>query len=626
MRRTILLLLATAPLLAQDDARAWAEAVVADAHKQGMERAPDFPADLEWLNVRRPLSLRRELKGKVVLLDFWCYCCINCIHVLPDLEYLEKKYAGKAFAVVGVHSAKFDNERDTDKIREAVRRYEIKHPVVNDAGFLVWRGYGARSWPTFAIVTPDGKLLGTLSGEGHRKKLDALVAVLLERYKDRLDARPLPVRLEGATRAPGMLAYPGKVLAHGDSLFIADSNHNRIVEVDRHTGVFRRAWGDGRRGLVDGKNPRFFRPQGMAARKGVLYVADTENHAIRAIDLETGLVSTVGGNGKQGHLRRGAHNVKNISLSSPWDLEWIGDHLYIAMAGTHQIWRWNGDRVIEVFAGDGSERRFDSEYLPDAAFAQPSGLAWDGKWLYLADSESSAIVKIGLERDVVTVAGAKAGEPRNLFFFGDQDGVGWGRRFQHPLGIEHVDGLLYVADTYNHKIKSVDPKTRQVRSLWGGFDEPGGLTHADRILYVADTNHHLIKTIDLQTNKVATLALKRVPIPQASARKGGVGEEWPELGAEQRKLTLKGKEVLLELALPEGWKLTEGAPSALQVDGKTRALGRTTQLALAPGRHELRLLYYVCQEAGTCRMRAVDFELTLEAGEGTVSLRDIFEP
>ncbi len=662
MKHVPLALTLTALLLAplahadeDESALDWARQVVKD-NLADAPKAPDFPDGRDWLNVSRPLSLERELRGKVVILDFWCYCCINCIHVLPDLEFLERKYEEKAVAFVGVHSAKFTNERDLENIREAVRRYEIEHPVVNDGDHAIWRSFGARSWPTFVVIAPDGRILGQLRGEGRREELDGLIQALLEHFADKqiLNTDPLPVRLEQAARPTGQLAYPGKVLADatGKRLFIADSNHNRIVEVGLD-GAFRRAWGDGARGLVDGLpgKARFFRPQGMDLRNDALWVADTQNHAIRKIDLKTGVVSTVSGTGEQGRLREGVHPAKEAKLASPWDVLWIEDKLYIAMAGTHQLWLYDPKTdAVERFAGDGSEQRLDHYTLTRAAFAQPSGLAWDGTWMYVADSESSSIVRVGLSGPVETLAGAIPENPRNLFYFGDEDGVGPGRRFEHALGVAVHGGLLYVADSYNHKIKSVDPKTRVVTSLWGvdapGFDdakgtfsEPGGLDVLGDTIYVADTNNHAIRTIDLQTRKVATLKLEGVPIPQEMARSGGVGA-WPDLAETElafaRPLTVRSGEttkLTIKLDLPAGWKLTPGAPSALRVEGwgepvEAKIQGATTTIempavTMAVTAATLRLLYYVCKDEGSCRIRSVDVPLVVMATEKGAVAREV---
>lgn len=641
------------PASAEDEDRAlvWARNVIKERLADA-EAAPEFKADRDWLNVSRPLTLAKELRGKVVILDFWCYCCINCIHVLPDLEYLEEKYKDAPFAVIGVHSAKFDNEEDVDNIREAIRRYEIRHPVVNDADFSIWRSYGARAWPTFAVITPDGKLLGLLGGEGRREELDALVTALLERYKPQ-NKTPLPIQLEAARRRPGALAYPGKVAVapERDSLFVADSNHNRILELALD-GTFKRGWGDGRRGLVDGgpltdkAASRFFRPQGMALRGNELWVADTENHALRVIDLESGRVRTVAGNGTQGRARSGSFPAAEAVLNSPWALHWQGDRLIIAMAGPHQLWRYDRKRdVVEHHAGDGTERRLDAPTLDAAAFAQPSGLAQHGDTLYVADSESSSIVAVG-PKGVTTLAGANE-KPRDLFHYGDEDGRGRGRRFQHCLGVAVISDLLYVADSYNHKIKTValTGATRgTVTSFLGDrkpgatddparFSEPGGLAAHGTTLYVADTNNHAIRVIDTKTKRVSTLVPKNVPIPQMHVRgRDASRSAWPtfpdtETGSPiEAVIQAHGRTPLVvELALPLGWKLTEGAPSALRVELGAQAqdvaihAAQTEVMlpALLPGKHEgtLRLLYYVCQDAGSCRVRSVTYPLKLEARE-----------
>jgi sugar lactone lactonase YvrE/thiol-disulfide isomerase/thioredoxin len=603
------------------------------ARSQDGPRAPSLPPALSWLNVSRPLA-DADLRGRVVLLDFWCYCCINCIHVMPTLERLEARFADAPFLVVGVHSAKFANEKETENIREAVRRYEIRHPVVNDADFRVWRGFGARAWPTFVLMGPDGRLLWSASGERTYEEMFVLVEAALKVYGEQglLDPRPLPLAPERATRAAGALAYPGKVAAAGDALFVADSNHNRILELGLD-GTFRRAWGDGERGLVDGDatKARFFRPQGMAVKDGVLWVADTENHAIRRIDLATGIVSTVAGDGTQGFVREGTHEGRRVRLSSPWDLAFVGPTLFVAMAGTHQIWTLDpATGRVSAFAGDGRELRLDAEEPLDAAFAQPSGLAFDGTWLWIADSESSSIVRMGRSGPVETFVGA-SDDPRDLFAFGDVDGVGRAARLQHPLGVALHEGTLYVADSYNHRIKALDPKTGRIASRWGTgeagfaddparFDEPGGIAAHRGALYVADTNNHAIRRIDPATGRVTTLALDGVPTPMAAAREGGVGTGWheiPEDEVEGGELRISARAQVVTLLvrprLAEGEETTEGAPALVRVE----AGGRVAEAPLVDGearptievragdeRLVVRGLFYVCDETGACSVRA----------------------
>jgi sugar lactone lactonase YvrE len=591
--------------------------------------------------------------------------------VLPDLEYLEKKYAAKGLAVVGVHSAKFENEKGTRQIREAIRRYEIHHPVVNDADFAIWRSYGARSWPTFALVAPGGTYIGRLSGEGNREELEALIIALLERFKGKLDTKPLPLRLESSTRASGPLAYPGKVAVSKDQrrLWIADSNHNRIVEVDvSMKWRFVRAFGDGQPGLKDGKagEARFFRPQGLAEYDGALYVCDTKNHALRKIDLATGTVTTVAGTGKQGNhyalFRRDGHGpwpAAKTDLNSPWDILFVNGTGYVCMAGSHTLWTLDPKAgTVAHFAGDGTERRLDAEDLFKAAFAQPSGITWDGKHLYVADSESSAIVRVGLKQGVKTIAGGSK-DPKDLFHFGDEDGVGLGKRFQHPLGVLFHDDTLYVADSYNHKIKTVDRKTGEVHTLVGtgaigntdvfrheSFSEPSGLAAFRSRLIVADTNNHVLRRVDPQRPAVLTFDTSSVPIPQAHAKAGGVSRVWPELAGTVYppavELVVKpdvAVSLTMNLQLPLGWKLTAGAPSAMRLRFGTKLddtaiLGTSTKITLPVlpvGRHDLhvRLLYYVCEDEGECRVRSVDYTLRVEAKAGgaeQVALSDAFEP
>uniref|UniRef100_A0A7N0TF14 Thioredoxin domain-containing protein n=1 Tax=Kalanchoe fedtschenkoi TaxID=63787 RepID=A0A7N0TF14_KALFE len=445
---------------------------------------PEFPLKLDWLN-SAPLHLGKELKGKVVLLDFWTYCCINCMHVLPDLEYLEKKYRDLPFAVVGVHSAKFDNEKDLEAIRSAVLRYDVTHPVVNDGDMYMWRELGVSSWPTFVIVGPTGKLLAQLSGEGRRKDLDDLVAAALQFYgkKKLLDNTPLPLSLE-RDNDPRLLAsplkFPGKLAvdALNNRLFISDSNHNRVVVTTLDGNFIVQIGGTGEEGLQDGTfdDATFNRPQGLAynAKKNLLYVADTENHALREIDFVNETVHTLAGNGTKGSDYRGGGKGGIQLLNSPWDVCYdpAKEKVYIAMAGQHQIWEHNTvDGATRAFSGDGYERNLNGSSSTNTSFAQPSGLSLspDAKELYVADSESSSIRAIDLK-----TGGSRllvGGDPlfaENLFKFGDHDGVGSEVLLQHPLGVLCGDGgQVYIADSYNHKIKKLDLMSNKVTTIAG---------------------------------------------------------------------------------------------------------------------------------------------------------------
>jgi len=503
--------------------------------------APEFTGGTAWINTARPLSLK-DLRGKVVLLDFWTLCCINCIHCLPDLHRLEQRFRNE-LVVVGVHSPKFDNEKDTLSIRKAVLRYQIEHPVVNDADRKIWDAYEVDAWPTFVVIDPEGNLVGYTSGEGNYDLLAGVIERVIADAKTRKTLNETPIRFdlarlrEGGDTTP--LYFPGKVTAdaEGGRLLIADSTHHRVVVTDM-TGNAVAIAGSGQPGYEDGpfNVAQFDDPQGIAVRGDFAYVADRKNHVVRRLDLKNKTVITVAGNGKQAadpNDRRLQTPVpaKSMGLNSPWDVLLVGDEMYIAMAGHHQIWTYDlkKDEVFP-YAGSGRETLTDGP-LPFAALAQPSGLATDGKSLFVADSETSSLreVPLGGKGEVKTLVG------RGLFVFGAQDGPARvddpleretkEARLQHALGVAHVDGKLYVADTYNSRLRVYDPATKHLDTFLGGndstgwftsplFSEPGGISHANGKLYVADTNAHRIRVVDVRTREVTTLRLTGVDPPK----------------------------------------------------------------------------------------------------------------
>lgn len=482
----------------------------ARAYPAGPPAAP-FPKGLEWLNVPAPLTLE-DLRGKVVLLDFWTYGCINCMHIIPDLKRLEAKY-GNALVVIGVHSAKFENESDTAQIRKVVMRYDLEHPVVNDKDLTIWREYGAHAWPTLVLIDPAGQVVGAHAGEGIFEPFDRAIAEVIRVFdgKGTLNRTPLKHALEKHTLADSVLRFPGKVLADTthNRLFIADSQHHRILMTDL-TGKVLETIGGGE-GFADGDfgEARFRDPQGMTlVDADTLYVADRLNHALRKIDLKTHRVTTAAGTGEQGYIT-GTHAPAKARLNSPWDVLHHDGKVYIAMAGQHQIWAYDLKQgALTLHAGSGREILRDGPLL-EAGLNQPSGLTTDGKSLYIADAEASAIRAVSLDPqgEVETIVGT------GLFDFGDRDGAGREVRLQHPLGIAWHEDLLYVADTYNDKIKLIDPKTRESQTLIdqdAGLDEPGGVDIAGDRLLIADTNNHTVRAVDLKSLKIEPLALTGV--------------------------------------------------------------------------------------------------------------------
>ncbi len=468
-------------------------------------RAPEFPRDFAWVNTDRPLYIKEQLKGSVVVLDFWTYCCINCMHVLPDLEYIEQKYAGQPVVIVGVHSAKFDNEGDRRNIETAASRYHIAHPVIVDERHRIWSEYGVRAWPTLMVIDPEGRIVGALSGEGNREALDAVVSSLLEEghEKGTLAAAPPMFQRKGRVPSASGLAFPGKVLAEpsGKFVFISDSNHDRVIIADP-TGKVMAIAGSGKAGQADGAfaAAEFNNPQGLAydSAANLLYIADTDNHLIRKLDLTAKTVETISGTGEQVYDRVGGKMGREQGLNSPWDLSLVAGDLFIAMAGSHQLWVLNlKSRIAQVWAGSGMEDIIDGTGS-HAALAQSSGIVRKGDWLYFADSEVSAIRRANLQtRAVETLVG------RGLFDFGDREGGLNSALLQHPLGVSVYGDDILVADTYNHKIKRINEAKREIRTLAGtgspdtnpykpaelALYEPGGLSVRGDTLYIADTNH-----------------------------------------------------------------------------------------------------------------------------------------
>ena len=657
-------------------------------------KAPELAGGEGWINTAGPLELA-DLKGKFVILDFWTFCCINCMHILPELKKLEAAYPNE-LVVIGIHSAKFAGEKNSKNITEAVLRYEIEHPVVNDANHAIWDRYGVESWPTVLMIDPEGYAVWMRSGEVQFEQLDRVLKLAVPYYKKKglLDETPLRFDLEAyqAERTP--LRFPGKLMADeaGERLFIADSNHNRIV-VAQLDGRLLDTIGSGAIGEANGGYAvaSFNKPQGMVLHGQTLYVADTENHLLRKIDLERKRVVTIAGLGHQGREgwpgidERGADEADGVlpkrfvgppkvtALNSPWDL-WIhGDSLYIAMAGPHQIWKMPLDETeIGPYAGNGREDIVNGPLLPPepfqggfSSFAQPSGLSSDGEWLYVADSEGSSIraVPFDPKGEVRTVIGTANLPHSRLFHFGDKDGKGAKALLQHALGVAYYKDRLYVADTYNNKIKVIDPKNETCKTIAGtgkpgaddkpaAFDEPAGIAAAGGKLYIADTNNHLVRVIDLENgNRVTTLELAGLepPVPP---------EEPPpsELkGAKQVKLpraTVKAAGGKLKLAvaieLPEGYKLNPLAPLRYRVEAvgdagpvDRAALGTPVTLEIPAtsfpielplietvGDAQLRvwLTYYFCQEGseGLCKAGSVVWTVPLtlagDADESTVRL------
>lgn len=570
--------------------------------------APTLRGGIAWLNTSHPLKLS-DLRGQVVLLDFFTYCCINCMHVLPVLGKLERAYANKPVVIIGVHSGKFDAEKDTANIRAALERYRVEHPVVVDSNFAIWKAYGVDSWPTLVVIDTHGRIADSLSGEPTEKQLSSVIDAALEQGARDGSLARAPLHVSRPPAEPkGPLAFPGKVAVAPDGrIAIADSDHERIVIVDKN-GKELDVAGSGIAGRADGsfEAASFHRPQGLAwsANGRRLYVADTENHEIRELDLRARRVTTIAGTGKKGTAENGGPALE-VALRSPWALALDGRELFVAMAGAHQIWKLDLTRhVLEPFAGTGEEGIVDGP-LASAEFAQPSGLTLAGHTLYVADSEDSGVRAVDLDKGVVhTLVGT------GLFNFGDRDGRGKAALLQHPLGIAAAPGALYIADTYNNKIKRIDLHTLEVKSLAGGpsstLFEPGGIALLPNgKLLIADTNNHRLRTLDPKTDALADFQLSGVAPPAVN---GLIAEDDPPPNAPSARVARQyirangqlgpGRGTLvIQLKAPPGGELTAGGPLVVKAHGQDLKFPKQISQPLKPKELPVRLPIVVADGA-----------------------------
>jgi len=476
-------------------------------------RAPELRGR-GWLNTDGSLSLA-DLRGRFVLLDFWTFCCINCLHVLDELREIEEKHADD-LVVVGVHSPKFVHEADPDALAAAIERYGVRHPVLDDPDLVTWQAYTARAWPTLVLIDPEGYVVAQYAGEGHAHAIDALIAELREEQLAKGTLQPGDSPYVAPPAPEGDLRFPAKAIRLPAGTFlVADAGHHRLVELeaDAHTVV--RPIGSATRGAADGAagiasfnepNGLCLLPDEVAAKVGYdVVVADTVNHLLRGVRLDTGEVRTVAGSGRQWFgdtssldpfIRglRGGGPDDTASLSSPWDVAWWQDRVWVAMAGIHQLWTFDPRTgEVEVAAGTTHEGLIDGP-TAEAWFAQTSGLAVAGDRLWLVDSETSSLRYVlgdpsRRDQQVLTAIG------RGLFDFGFTDGPAADALLQHPLGVAVLpDGSLAVADTYNGAVRRYDPATQTLTTLATGLSEPSGLVvDGDHVVVVESAAHRLTR-------------------------------------------------------------------------------------------------------------------------------------
>ena len=567
--------------------------------RQARVRAPELAGAGGWIGTDGPLTLR-GLRGRFVLLDFWTSCCVNCLHVLDELRPLEERFSD-VLVVVGVHSPKFAHEADHAALLDAVERYEVHHPVLDDPQLATWSQYAVRAWPTLVLVDPEGYVVHTASGEGHGEGLGRLLAELVAEHDAKGTLRrggpayvPLP-------RAATELRFPGGAAALPDgTLLVADTAHHALVVLDTDGESVLRRIGTGERGLRDGLEPRFAEPQGVCLLEdGTVLVADTANHVLRSVDLTSGEVRTVAGTGavwRPGDPSAGP--ARQVPLSTPWDVCLWRGRVVVAMAGTHQLWAYDpSGGTVQVLAGTTGEGLRDGDALR-AYLAQPSGLAAGEDRLWFTDAETSAL---RWYRDAPDGGEVGTAVGTGLFDFGHRDGPADQALLQHPLGVCVLpDGSVAVLDTYNDAVRRYDPATDTVSTLATGVREPSAAVLVDGALLVVASAAH---------------RLERVEVPRRAGEQAPGARVDGQAQSTRRPVTpLAPGPVVLEVAFepPPGQHLDErdgpatrlvvsASPPELLVEGAGPGAGLARSLVLAA---EGEGVLHVAASAASCDVDA----------------------
>ncbi|CAF0797477.1 unnamed protein product [Didymodactylos carnosus] len=511
-----------------------------------------------------PLQLKDLFHENIIAITFWTYSCIHCLQVLPRLNMAYKRFSTAGIAMIGVHSPKYEHEKMKLNVRHAVDRLLIEYPVLNDNALATWKGIDIQCWPTVLILSPDAVPLLILEGENHVQHLETFLQPLLTHYKSSVRATNKisieDLNTQATVPVPKTtLRYPTYIcVTSGGELIISFSGSNQLLACDM-TGKVDTIIGTGQAGLADGElsECEFDSPHGLAEYNNVIYVADTNNHAIRAFDLNSRRVLTLIGTGRQGSDKIGGMKRSQQPIASPYDVclaesPFDNKHvLLIAMAGSHQIWvyafeetQWWNNIVLSknscsAIIGSGVEQNKNDSQPMVACLAKPTGICrgvMDGKQvLFISD--------IGGELD-----------PTNLSAFGDLDGSAMSAKLQHPTGIafHYETNHLYLCDTYNNKLKCVDVPQRQCKTYFlqdtdtrkqrgetnsAKFNEPTGLVIFEHFMWVADTNNSCVKRIDLQHGNVVRVRF--------------------DLSETSEERTFSSKQAYLTLVLPENITLRE---------------------------------------------------------------------
>lgn len=463
--------------------------------------APEFPPTLHWLNAD-PQSVA-SMQGRVLAVVFWNASSAYCHNLLDELVRMQARFP-TGLALVGIHLPKFDAELDGRVVLKAANRLGLPFPVANDARWTTWQHYGIQSWPSVALVDAAGGLRQVLAGDDQGPALQSAIAALVEEAGGG-SLFPAPRRLGMEPRLP--LAFPAGLVAGENHLYVADTAHHRVLECT-HAGRVLREFGTGHGDHVDGRaeEAAFRHPRGLCLVRENLFVADAGNHCIRRIRLLDGAVDTLLGNGRAGTPREGQGKGADFQLNQPWDVTGTLDRLYIAMAGSNQVWEYDlGQTRLRCLAGS-SELGITDGPARSAMFAHPAALVQVQQMLYVADAATSAVraVQTG-QGQVQTLVG------QGLYDFGDADGQRREARLQLPLGLALDPGapVLWVADAYNGSLRRLrlgggDMATHELPQA---LELPSALAAAAGSLWIANTGAHEVLRLDLGSGKLSRLPI-----------------------------------------------------------------------------------------------------------------------
>jgi len=518
-------------------------------------------SDGKWLNSTRKIEIS-DLKDRAILLHFWNRSCISCVEALPDIKKLENELGSK-ITVIGVYSSKFENEKDLSVIRNAVLKHDITSLVLTDTDLKLWKKFKVNAWPTFILINPNGREYERHEGINSVKKLVKDAKSMVNKYRYQINREPLPLLPEKYNQIGNILSFPSKLEYTSNfidgsratsAIFIANSGQNNIVATSLIGGILFKI-GSGKEGLADGnfEEAAFNAPQGILFDDQKLYIADTGNHALRVADFKTRKVTTLTAGGKKGGIISATTDAVETNLSSPTDIEFFPskDVIVISNSGSNQILSFNlKTNKISVLAGNGESGKTDGKY-PNNSLAQTSDMVVLKNKLYFLDAITSALRVLD-----------EAGNVRTLASSG----------LQHPLALTADDSGIYIADSFNNRIRKYGVSTQKLTDLVGGeigdavgsktrFNSPEGIISIMNSFYISDANNNRVLVVN--RSKLHSELLDVIP-PLKLPREGFL-EYLPNLKKSEPASVKADEKITLKIDLNKGWKINEDGPSFINL-------------------------------------------------------------